>query len=169
MQAQRDGAHRAQVGGHVLAGAAVAARRAAHEAAALVAQADRQPVDLELADVGHRRVVRPASQSLANPGVELAELIGAEGVAEAEHGHVVPDRWEAALHRGADALGGRVLRHQLRVGGLELDELAEEQVVRAVAHGRRIQHVVAVVRVLELGAQLGGAGGGVGGGHRLRF
>ena len=52
---------------------------------------------------------------------------------------------------------------------LELDELPEQQVVRAVAHGRGVQDVVAMVRVVELGAQLGGAGGGIGGGHRHRF
>ena len=47
-----DGAHRV---GHVLAGLAVAARRRLHQLAALVAQVDRQAVELHLGRVGDRR------------------------------------------------------------------------------------------------------------------
>ena len=48
VQLLRDGVHGAQIGGDVLALRAVAARRAVHEAAVLVGQVDRQPVDLRL-------------------------------------------------------------------------------------------------------------------------
>src|SRR5207249_8688542 len=48
---ERYGAERAQVRGHVLAGEAVAPRRALHEPAVLVREVDREPVDLQLADV----------------------------------------------------------------------------------------------------------------------
>ena len=59
-QPQRNRLDRAQVGGDVLAGLAVAARRAAHEHAVLVAQADRQAVELGL-DREHRIGACPAA------------------------------------------------------------------------------------------------------------
>ena len=59
------------------------------------------------------------------------------------------DRWEPALDRRPHALGRRVLRDELRVSGLELVQLLEEEVVLAVADRRRVEHVVAVVRLVE--------------------
>src|SRR6188508_73249 len=93
VQAQGDGAHRPQVGGHVFARRAIAARRPAEEAAPFVEEADRQAVDLQLADIGDGRIVRAASQAATHARVELTQVVGAEGVAEAEHGDVMPDRW----------------------------------------------------------------------------
>ncbi len=55
-QLERDRADRAQVRGHLLAAAAVAARRAADEAAVLVDERDRGAVDLRLDHVGDRLV-----------------------------------------------------------------------------------------------------------------
>jgi hypothetical protein len=56
LQAQRDLAHRAQVGRDDLAAHPVAARRAHRQHALLVGQRDRQPVNLQLAGVFNRRV-----------------------------------------------------------------------------------------------------------------
>ena len=167
LEAEGDGADRAQVGGDVLAGRAVAARRPAYEATLLVAQADGEPVDLQLADVRDRTVLRSQAETAPDARVELAQLVGAEGVAEAEHGRLVPHRREAALDRGPHALGRRVRRHELGMGGLELVELLEEEVVLAVAHRRRVEHVVAVVCVVEKDAQLGDPGGRIGRRHRF--
>ena len=54
-QAAGDDRDRAQVRGHVLAGRPVAAGRTLGEPAALVAQADREAVDLELGDIAQLR------------------------------------------------------------------------------------------------------------------
>ena len=90
-QPLRDGPDRAQVGRHVLAGAAVAARRTEHEAAGLVAQADGQAVDLQLGDVGRSRLVGGQAQPAAHARVEGAQLVGVEGVAQREHGRAMLD------------------------------------------------------------------------------
>ncbi len=58
-QPQRDRLDRAQVRGHVLAAFAVAARRAAHELAVFVAQADREAVEFRL-DREQRVIDRPS-------------------------------------------------------------------------------------------------------------
>ena len=81
----RDGAH---VGRDVLAGAPVAAGRRPDQPAVLVDQVDRQPVDLELA-----QVAAPAPPGVAldplGPGGQL--LVG-EHVVQAEHPLEVLDR-----------------------------------------------------------------------------
>ena len=71
-QPQRDVAQRAQVGGHVLADGAVAARGAVHEHAVLVREAHRRAVDLELGHVaGAARVVADEPRDALLPLGEL--------------------------------------------------------------------------------------------------
>ena len=105
----RDGLDRPQVRGDVLAGRAVAAGRTLHEAAALVAQGDRQAIDLEFCDVlqvrggfGRRR----QAQALADARIERPQLVVAEGVGETEHRPAMADLTERAGWRATDALGG---------------------------------------------------------------
>ena len=75
LQPRRHRLHRAEIGGDVLALGAVAARRAAHEAAVLVGQVDRQPVDLRFGDERQRRVRRKPDEA-ARARAELGELVG---------------------------------------------------------------------------------------------
>ncbi len=75
---------------------------------------------------------------------------------------------EAALHGSPDALGRRVGRDELRVRRLEVDELPEQQVVLAVRHLGRIEHVVSVVRFGQDAPELLGPGGGIGRSHASR-
>ena len=107
-EAVRDRADRAQVGRHVLAGAAVAAGRADGEPAALVLEGDREAVDLELRDVGQLvRGLRGGgeAEAAADPGVEGAQLVVAERVGQGQHRPAVVDLGEpAARRRAADLL-----------------------------------------------------------------
>ena len=75
-QPERDRADRAQVRRDVLADVAVAARRRPHEHAVLVAQADREPVELELGGVLDR-ARRPELQLAADAPVEGGRPAGA--------------------------------------------------------------------------------------------
>ena len=107
----RDRLDRPEVRGDVLAGRAVAAGRALDEAAALVAQRDREAVDLELRDVAQvRRRLRGRRQAEAAPDarVERPQLVVAERVGEREHRPAVADLVERRADRAADALGRRV-------------------------------------------------------------
>ena len=96
----------ADVGGDVLALVAVAARRAQHQPAVLVAQRDRQPVDLRLGGEGERlvRVSRPRKRRMRVD--ELAHVLVGEGVVEREHRHGVRDLGEGLDRRGADLRDG---------------------------------------------------------------
>ena len=154
-QARGDRADRAQVGRHVLADDAVAAGGPRHEEPVLVDQRDGEPVDLGLHHEAH--VAAPQALLLHHrPGAAVpgVELVGAARVGQAEHGAAVLDRREAARQRGAHALGGRVGCDQVRVGGLEGLQLAEPVVVGDVLDARVVEHVVAVVRVVQERPQL---------------
>ena len=84
----RDDLDRPEVGGHVLAGRAVAAGRAAHEPATLIAQGDGQAIDLELSHVpeirsGFRRCID--AEDLPHASIERPQLIVRERIPERQH------------------------------------------------------------------------------------
>ena len=162
-QAAGDDRDRPQVRGHVLAGRPVAAGRTLGEPAALVAQADREAVDLELGDVAQLRGrLRGGRQSepAPHPAVERPQLVVAEGVRQRQHRPDVADLVEGAGRRAADPLGRRIRGRQLRVGRLERDELAEQRVVLGVADLRRVLDVVELVGTVDRGRELGVTPGG---------
>ena len=90
---------RADVGRHVLAGAAVATGEGPLEPATLVEQVDGEPVDLQLAQ---QRGLLDAVASQA--GVPALELVVGERVVEALHPPQVVDRGELGRDRATDLL-----------------------------------------------------------------
>lgn len=145
----RDVADGADVVGDVLARPAVAARDAAHEAAALVHQVDRQAVDLRFA-----QVPGALADLLLDACGPLRQLVEGEGVVEAEHALGVVDGGELGGERAADGLGGRVRRAQLRVLLLERAQFPLQLVVLPVAQRGGVAHVVREPRGLDPGHEL---------------
>ena len=140
---------RAQVGGHILACAAVASSRRLDEPSALVDQRDGQPVDLGFADEGPLLAVKQVGGALV-PG---AQLVGVEGVAQREHPQPMLDDGEGSSRRRAHGLSGAVGRDELGEVGLQALELAEELIVFRVRDFGRVEHVVEVIVTQDLGAQ----------------
>ena len=97
------GGDRRHVGRHVLADAAVAARRRLHVAPALVADAHRHAVDLQLADVADGLAGKPAGDALT----PRRELLARSSRCRGSHRHRVDDRGEQRARRAADVLGRR--------------------------------------------------------------
>ena len=154
---------RPQVSGDILAGEAVAPRRALGEPAALVTQGHRQTVDLQLGHIAQLRGVgrsRRKAENAADPRIKRAQLVVAEGVAQREHRPAVADLVERARRCAADALRGRIRRDQGWKRRLERDELRKQPVVLGVAQLRGVLSVVELVCPLDLPAQLGVAGFG---------
>src|SRR5690606_7172450 len=141
----RNRADGAQVGADVLAAGTVAAGGAAHEAAVLVAQADREAVELGL----HRESGIGVAGLLLDPGDELAHLVLGEGIAERQHRHLVLHRRELARGRRADPDRGRIRIVQFRVRGFQFGQLAQHPVVLDVRQGRIVEHVIPVIRLLQ--------------------
>ena len=142
----RDVVDRADVGGDVLAGAAVAAGGGPDQPAVLVEQVDREPVDLELAE--HRR--RPSTPSRASRALPARELLVGEGVVEAHHRLEVVHGGELGGDRAADLLRRRVGGAQLGELLLELLQPAHPVVEVGVGQRRVVEHVVAPAGVLDL-------------------
>ena len=141
--------------GDVLAHLAVAARGGLHQAAVLVAQVHGQAVELGLGNVLHGRRAFGQFQLLADACVEG---LGSRGLvvglgADAEHGHGMAHGHQAVEHGADHALRGRVRGDQFGVGTFQRLQLLEDAVVLAVGHGGRVQHVVLMCPLVELGAQ----------------
>ncbi|CAM5345005.1 hypothetical protein RLIN73S_04400 [Rhodanobacter lindaniclasticus] len=167
-QLQRDRAHGAQVRGDVLAGLAIAAGGALHEHAVFVAQADRQAVQLGF----HRKHRIAPIQGLLDAPLELdhfpeAFTIGLavllECIAQRQHRDRVAHLGETALRARADLARRRIGRGQRGVVGFDRLQLAHQPVVLGVGDIRIVEHVIAVVGLLDQCPQRGGAGQGLDG------
>ncbi len=150
-QRQGDGADRSDVGGDVFAAHAIAARGAADQLPGLVGQGNAEAVDLELGDVGHRRVAEAGAFPEAL--VEGAEVVLVVGVVEAEHLGEMLDGRKRPGEDPAHALGRRVGRDEIRVGLLETFELVDEPVERLVGNLRAAVGVVLLFVVADLLAE----------------
>jgi hypothetical protein len=121
----------------------------ADEDARLVQVRHGEAVDLELRDVGKpvgRLRGRREAEALADPGIERPELVGAEGVRQAEHRPLVADLREPAPRRGAaHPLRGRGRGDERRKRRLEGDQAPEELVVLRVRELGRVLLVVEAV------------------------
>lgn len=147
---QRDRTDRPEILRHVLADHPVPARRAPHEEAILVIHTDRQSIKLWLRGVLDIR----NPQALPHPLVPGRYLLIAEGVVQGQHGHLMNDLGKRLEGSPAHPLRRRVRRDQVGVGLLQLLELPEQAVVLGVGDGGIIEHIIAVVVVIDLLAQL---------------
>jgi hypothetical protein len=101
----------AQVGGHVFALHAITARCALHEAAVLVSQRHRQPVDLGLGGKHHFSFwIEP--QEAADLLDEAFDVVAPKGVVERQHRHLVAHLGELFRRRRADPPGRRIGPHE---------------------------------------------------------
>ena len=100
--------HGEDVLGHVFAGGPIAPSGGLHQHAVLIAQIDRQAVELQLGAVGHGRCVGRQFQLTPYPGIKghRAAGLGVGLGADAEHGHRVAHRCKTVQHLAGHALGG---------------------------------------------------------------
>ncbi|MNI17184.1 hypothetical protein D3C73_705460 [compost metagenome] len=159
VQLERNVAYGAHVDADVFAGGAIAAGRAAHQHAILIQQADGQAIELGLTAIFNgcaatEQVARRQVQAFGHPAVELTHVGFFEGVAEAEHRHFVTHLGERRQRRAAHSLGRRIAGDQFRIGGFKRFELVEQPIVLGVGNARLIQHVIAIVVLIQLGTQL---------------
>ena len=156
-QAQRDLAQRAQVLRNVLAGGAVATRRTAHQQAVLVAQADRQAIELQFGGIFDWWRALAQLQFAANARVEV-QCAARSGIGlglDRQHRHVVHHRCELRQRLAADALRRRICGQQLGMRIFQRLQFAEQGVIFGVRNARRIVDVIRLVMAFDLGAQPG--------------
>ena len=155
-----DGAH---VGGHVLAGDAIAAGGRPRVPPVLVEDRHGQAVDFELTH--EIDVARDVALHALAPRQELLE---GEGVVERHHRSAVAHGREGrGVRSGAHLLSGRVGRHQVGVCLLDRPQLADQGVVLGVGDLGVVELVVADVVMFDLLPQLFGSGSRVAGSHEF--
>ncbi len=117
----------------------------------LIDQRDGGAVELGLAAEGQRLAV--GLEAVGDAAHEGLDLLLVEGVVQGEHRHGVGHLGEARRRCGPDPLGGRIGGREVGMLGLDLLQAAQPAVVVGIGHARLVEHVVAVVGVVELGAQ----------------
>ena len=147
-QPQRHVPHRSNVGGHVLAGGAVAARRRTRQRSVLIRERDGRSVDLQLA--AHRGHGAAGLHDALDPRVELAEI---HRVVERVHPTGVAHGANCSPTYPPHALSRARRIDELRVRRLELAKLAHEGVERGVGYLGGVEGVVQVGVALDLAAE----------------
>ena len=98
------------------------------------------------AHVGRSSLAGGQAQPATHARIEGAQLVGVEGVGQREHGPAVLDLAQRARLPGEPTrCVGESGVTQLRVGSLEVGQLAEEPVVLGVGELRRVLLVVQAV------------------------
>ncbi len=140
------------VGGHDLAYGPVAARRRHGQRAVLVAQRERQPVDLRLCGQAQGLVAGKA-EIAPDAGDELRHVPVGEGVREREHADGMPVLGEGPGGRGADAARRAVGADEFGESGLERGVPTLQRVIGRVVHQRRVVLVIGRIGLGEPGCE----------------
>ena len=163
LQPVRDRLDRPQVGRDVLAGRPVAPGRALDEPAALVAERDREAVDLELGDVAAAPAAGSGAAGRPRPRRTRVSKARSSSWLKALPSDSIGRRWRTSSNVALIAPPTRWVGESdvisSGMGGLEGDELAEQRVVLGVGELRRVLLVVEAVRALDRLDELGVAGG----------
>ena len=141
-QRHGNGADGAQILRHILAHIAVAPGGTPDELAVHVFQGHRQAVDLRL----HGEL--SSRNGLFGPHQKVIQLFQTEHILQAHQRHRMGHLAEGVHSLTAHPLGGRIRQGQLRVCLLQVLQLPQKTVIFKVRHGRVIQHVVPVARIV---------------------
>ena len=152
LQAIRNIGNGAGVAGHILARRPVAACRRRDHLALLVADRERQAIDLRLGGDRERRVVLQL-QEAADAFGEIGDILVGKGVVEREHRQRMADLAELLRDLGPDPNGRRVVADQARETGLDRRIASAQGVIVGVGDGRRVLPVIASIMLGDLGGE----------------
>ena len=147
---QGDGGNGSHILSDIVALNAIAARDGLGQPAVDIGQRDAQSVVLHLA----AHLERFAGKSLTDSIVPLAHVLFAIGVGQRQHGIAMLHLPEASLEVAAHTLGRRVGIVELRMACLQVLQLVHQEVEILVANCGLVEHVVAVVVLVQLAAKL---------------
>ena len=149
-QFKRDIAQDPEIFRHVLAGGAVAARRALIEHAVPVFERHRKPVDLWF-----DRVHRLTAESLVGLADEVRQFVIRKNIAERFERYLVMHRGEFLRTVAADMLRRRVRRNGFRMLRLQLFQTAHHRVIFKIGNGWGILVVIGYAVAAQFRAQFG--------------
>ena len=160
-QSLRNVGNRPHVRPHILADAAVPARRREHQLACFITQRTGQPVDLGLGGERDGRVGRKAQES-PYPRDKLDHFLRRERIFQAQHRSRMGNLGERRGRGRTHAERRRIRPHQMRKLRLERRILADERIIIRVRNRRCIAVVIEPVVQRDLLRQPHQPIGGVG-------
>ena len=143
----------ASVGGDVFTHRAVAARCGLNQHAVLVSQGQGQAVDLGFGGKGQIAVAQ--TQKAADARHEIRHILGVEAVFQRHHPLRVRDLAETFGRRGPDRLRRAVRPRKLRKGAFQRQQPLFQCVIFRIRQDRGILEVIILVRLGDLGGQVG--------------
>ena len=149
-QHKGNGADGSHVLCHIVAMNTVATGHGLHQTAIHVGERDGKSVVLHFA--AHLEGLSP--QSAAHAVVPLAHVLLAVGVGQRQHGIFVGHLLELTAQVASHALRGRVRVGHFGVQGFQILQFVHQQVELLVADDGLVQHVVAIVVLVQFAAQL---------------
>ena len=139
-----------QVPGDLLTRESVAARAPPYQNPILIDEFNRQTIKLGLTAKGEFLIgCQPAPDSQ----VKGLEFLGVHGIVKAEQGDAVPHGGEVLQRWGANAPGGGIWRNEVGKGRFKLLESPQQHIVLSVRNLGRIEHIVAVIVVIDAADQ----------------
>ena len=153
-QAVRDIFDRSGIGGDVFPFGAITASGRLDQFAVLVAQSQRNTVDLWL---GRQRqfVFGRKRQEPADAVGEIAHILVVERVRKRQHGHAVADLRKTLRRGRANRLGRGIRVREIRVGGFQRGKARLDRIVVSVRDFWRIVGVIGGVRLADCGGKQG--------------
>ena len=145
----RQAAHGAQVGGHLLAGLAIAPGGAENELAIAVVHGCRQAVDLGLT-VEHHRLVVCEIEEAPDAALELGEVVVVESVGQRQHRARMADLGETRRGRRAHAVARAVGTLEIGEAGLDGLVAPTQHVIVSIAQLRRGAGVIELIVARDL-------------------
>ena len=97
----------ARIGGDILPHRTIAAGGGLLEHPVLIAQRERQTIDLWLRSIGQRRF-GPKPQVFTNPRIELCHILCVKGIGQRQHRHRMAHLAKAVGYRCTDLLRGAI-------------------------------------------------------------
>ena len=138
-----DGADGFEILRHILPHIAVPPGRAPDKPAVFIFQGHGETVDFRLH--GERR----GRDGLLCTGKKLLQLLHAEHILQAHQRHGMAHLGEGVHRLAAHPPGGRIGKNIFRVFLFQILQLPQETVVFKVRHGRIVQHVIPVARLVK--------------------
>ncbi len=153
-QTQRDGAHGANIGGHIFTRRTVAAGGCLDQNAVLVTQIDRETIELQ---VGRIFDLFVSLQTFFYAAIECNDVAFVKTVAERKHRYRVTYLCELRQRCAAHTLSRRIRTNQVRMGGFQFLQLEKQLVVFRIGNSRIVEHIIRMTVPIQFSSKPDGA------------
>ena len=147
---QRNAANGTHISRHIVALSAIASRHSPRQASVFIVKADAQTVELQFAT----DLKRCPHQTIAHPFPEISHLLSVVSIAQRKHWSGMHNRLELIVEVAAHPLSGAVCIEKFRMFCFEVLQFVHQEIELLIGNHRTVLHIVAVVMLVQLIAEL---------------